>query len=117
MHSSMPCAESVGSLPRTVSIPVAELSPGQRRLVFVDGRSLVLFNIDGTVHAIDNTCPHQGASLASGKLEGTRLQCPAHGLRFDLAASDTAALCLKRFPVSAADGMLTVKLEDPPPAA
>lgn len=117
MRSSMPCAESAACLPRTVSIPVTELSPGQRRLVFVDGRGLVLFNIDGTVYAIDNTCPHQGASLANGKLEGTRLQCPAHGLHFDLAASDTAALCLKRFPVGTADGMLTVVLEDPPPTA
>ncbi|NMV36400.1 Rieske (2Fe-2S) protein [Ralstonia insidiosa] len=101
-------------MPRAVSIPATELPPGQRRLVFVEGRSLVLFNIDGTVYAIDNTCPHQGASLAGGKLEGTWLQCPAHGLHFDLAASDTAALCLKHFPVSTADGMLTVRLEDSP---
>ncbi|MFX5801283.1 Rieske 2Fe-2S domain-containing protein, partial [Acinetobacter baumannii] len=49
---------------RAVSSPATELPPGQRRLVFVEGRSLVLFNINGTVYAIDNTCPHQGASLA-----------------------------------------------------
>ena len=36
----------------------------------MNGRSIVLFNIEGTVHAIDNSCPHNGASLASGKLEG-----------------------------------------------
>lgn len=101
-------------MPRAVTIPATELPPGQRRLVFVEGRSLVLFNINGTVYAIDNTCPHQGASLAGGKLEGTWLRCPAHGLRFDLAASDTAALCLKHFPVNTAGGMLTVKLEDSP---
>ena len=52
---------------RAVSIPATELPPGQRRLVFVEGRSLVLFNINGTVYAIDNTCPHQGASLAGGR--------------------------------------------------
>ncbi|MEM5432830.1 Rieske (2Fe-2S) protein [Cupriavidus oxalaticus] len=88
-------------------IPVAradELRPGQRKLVFVDGKSIVLFNIEGTIHAIENSCPHNGASLASGKLQGTVLQCPAHGLRFDLAKPcepGSASLCLRRFPVRA----------------
>ncbi len=68
-----------------------ELPPGQRKLIFIDGKSIVLFNIDGTIHAIDNSCPHNGASLASGKLEGTFLQCPAHGLRFDLAKPVSSA--------------------------
>lgn len=41
-----------------------ELAPGQRKLAFVDGRSIVLFNVAGSVHATDNSCPHNGASLA-----------------------------------------------------
>ncbi|WP_423907146.1 Rieske (2Fe-2S) protein [Caballeronia sp.] len=28
-------------------------------------------------------CPHNGALLASGQLEGRVLRCPAHGMRFD----------------------------------
>nr|WP_311527101.1 Rieske 2Fe-2S domain-containing protein [uncultured Ralstonia sp.] len=104
-------------MPNAVSIPLAQLPPGQRRLVFIDGRSVAVFNIDGTHYAIDNSCPHQGASLANGKLEGTWLQCPAHGLRFDLAADDAAGLCLKRCTVSTANGALTVTLESPPPTA
>jgi 3-phenylpropionate/trans-cinnamate dioxygenase ferredoxin subunit len=38
---------------------------GGRKLAFVGGRSIVLFNIEGTVHAIENSCPHNGSSLAS----------------------------------------------------
>ena len=45
--------------------------------------AFVLFNIDGSVSAPDNSCPHNGASLASGQLEGRLLRCPAHGLRFE----------------------------------
>lgn len=99
-----------------VSMPMAELPRGQRKLMFVAGRSIALFNIDGAIYAIDNSCPHQGASLANGKLEGTRLQCPAHGLRFDLAARDTAGLCLAHLPVRIVNDTLTVTLEDPPAA-
>jgi 3-phenylpropionate/trans-cinnamate dioxygenase ferredoxin subunit len=91
-----------------------ELPPGQRKLVFVDGRSVVLFNIDGAIHAIDNSCPHNGASLASGKLEGSVLQCPAHGLRFDLAKScepGAAGLCLRRFAVAATGDSVTLLVD------
>ena len=59
--------------------------PGQRRLWRHGERLVVLFNVDSTLYAVDDTCPHAGASLASGKLQGRMLQCPAHGLKFDLA--------------------------------
>ncbi|EHP40619.1 Rieske (2Fe-2S) domain-containing protein [Cupriavidus basilensis OR16] len=94
--------------------PAGELPPGQRKLVFVDGRSIVLFNIDGALHAIDNSCPHNGASLANGRLEGSILQCPAHGLRFDLAKScepGSASLCLRRFQLREEEGSLMLLVE------
>ena len=101
---------------REVSVALAdELAPGQRKLAFVDGRSIVLFNVAGTIHAIDNSCPHNGASLASGQLEGCMLRCPAHGLRFDLRTGcvpGAGGLSLTTFPVRAVDGKLVVTLED-----
>jgi 3-phenylpropionate/trans-cinnamate dioxygenase ferredoxin subunit len=50
----------------------------------VDGLTIAIFNISGTFHAIDDACPHAGASLANGKLDGRFVQCRAHGLQFDL---------------------------------
>jgi 3-phenylpropionate/trans-cinnamate dioxygenase ferredoxin subunit len=96
---------------------VDELAPGQRKLAFVDGRSIVLFNIGGTIRAIDNSCPHNGASLASGKLDGNMLSCPAHGLRFDLTTGCTPGahpLCLTSFPVREVEGRLLVEVEHTP---
>ncbi|BAN48134.1 Rieske 2Fe-2S domain-containing protein [Metapseudomonas resinovorans] len=58
---------------------------GSRSLIRHEGKSLVLFNLGGELYAIDEGCPHNGASLFSGRLNGRLLQCPAHGLRFDLA--------------------------------
>lgn len=57
---------------------------GARAFLKVDEKFLVLFNINEQFYAIDDSCPHQGASLFSGKLEGKSLQCCAHGLKFDL---------------------------------
>jgi 3-phenylpropionate/trans-cinnamate dioxygenase ferredoxin subunit len=93
---------------------VDELAPGQRKLVFAEGRSIVLFNIEGVLHAIDNDCPHNGASLASGKLDGTVLRCPAHGLKFDLTTGrmpGAGGLALRTFPVHVVEGRLEIVLD------
>lgn len=69
-----------------VEVPAEKLPPvGGRSLFRQDGKSLVLFNQNGEIYAIDEGCPHNGASLFGGRLEGRLLRCPAHGLRFDLA--------------------------------
>jgi 3-phenylpropionate/trans-cinnamate dioxygenase ferredoxin component len=100
---------------RQISVGSADkLAPGERRLVFVEGRSIVLFNLDGTLHAVDNACPHNGAALAGGQLEGSLLRCPAHGLRFDLRTGcmrGASGLCLKTFPVQVTEGQLVVSVE------
>ena len=66
-------------------VPQEKISTsGARAFLKVDEKFLVLFNINEQFYAIDDSCPHQGASLFSGKLEGKSLQCCAHGLKFDL---------------------------------
>ncbi|HKE96786.1 MAG TPA: Rieske 2Fe-2S domain-containing protein [Povalibacter sp.] len=71
---------------RYIEIPAASLpAAGARTLLQVGGHSIALFNVDGTYYAIDDRCPHAGASLFTGILTGRVVQCRAHGLRFDLA--------------------------------
>jgi 3-phenylpropionate/trans-cinnamate dioxygenase ferredoxin component len=83
--------------------------PGGRKLKFVDGSAVVLFNVDGVVHAIDDSCPHKGASLLNGRLDGHVLQCPAHGLRFDIVSGcvvGAPGICLRRLAVDTSQGSL-----------
>lgn len=63
-----------------------ELADGGRRLLSREGREVVLFRVADRHYALDDRCPHAGASLCSGKLEGTSVTCRAHGRRFDLAS-------------------------------
>jgi len=79
---------------------VGEIPPGERRIVEVEGRSIGVFNVDGTFYALRSQCPHQGAPLCCGRItglltardqrnlelsrEGEILRCPWHGWEFDI---------------------------------
>jgi len=63
---------------------VGEIALGQAKVVMVGRREIALFNIDGSFHAIENTCPHQGGPLAEGWLDGPVVTCPWHGWCFDV---------------------------------
>jgi 3-phenylpropionate/trans-cinnamate dioxygenase ferredoxin component len=62
----------------------ADLPPGGKKLVDLDGRAIALFNVDGEYFAIDDVCTHDGGPLAEGELEGAEIRCPRHGARFDV---------------------------------
>jgi 3-phenylpropionate/trans-cinnamate dioxygenase ferredoxin subunit len=53
-------------------------------MVVVGGKEVLLANVDGSYHAIANTCTHSGGSLAKGVLDGGIVTCPKHGARFDV---------------------------------
>lgn len=61
-----------------------EFRPGRPRVVELDGKRVVIFNRAGRLHALQDACPHMGASLADGKIEGNQIVCHWHGWKFDL---------------------------------
>lgn len=63
---------------------VQEVAHGKGKKVIVQGRAIALFNVGGRIFAIDDACPHKGASLAEGPLAGTDVVCPWHLARFDV---------------------------------
>jgi nitrite reductase/ring-hydroxylating ferredoxin subunit len=62
----------------------SDVKPGQGVTAEVNGRTLAVFNVDGTYHVIDNTCPHRGGPLGDGEVEGSIVTCPWHGWQFDM---------------------------------
>lgn len=72
------------SEPKFVSVASVEsLPPGQGRTVEVRGRRFALYNVAGTFKALDDACPHRGASLGAGILDDGKVYCPLHGWAFD----------------------------------
>ena len=61
-----------------------QIAPGTSLVVKVGGKDVALFNVDGQVYAIDDSCVHQGASLGVGKFVGKIVTCRAHGLKYDV---------------------------------
>lgn len=94
---------AAGATAARILVPAERVpEPGKRILIEAQGKSLVLFNVDGRFHAIDDSCPHQGASLCGGRLEGEVIQCLAHGLRFNLTTGlllNSTQLRIGRYPV------------------
>ena len=64
---------------------VGELAEGEGKTVIVGKKLIALFHCGGQFHAIDDLCPHMGASLAGGYVENGIVTCPWHAWRFRLA--------------------------------
>ena len=63
---------------------LADLPPGQLKAVDVEGKSVLLANVDGEVYAFKNVCPVDGRSpLDGGRLSGPVLVCPWHNCAYD----------------------------------
>ena len=86
---------------------VASLPPGKGRTVEVRGHRFALWNRDGEFLAIDDDCPHRGASLGAGIMDGGQVYCPLHGWAFDPktgACSSNPARPVKCHRVKVEDG-------------
>jgi nitrite reductase (NADH) small subunit len=68
-----------------------EIPPGHGKMVEVGGKKIALFNVEGSFHAIDDTCTHRGGPLSEGVLEGKQVTCPWHGAIYDVATGEVLA--------------------------
>lgn len=76
---------------RTRVAALSEIPPGSTKEVAVGEQVVALFNVDGTVYALDGICPHSGGPLAKGRLAGQVITCPWHGWQFNVT---TGTHCL-----------------------
>ena len=67
---------------------VAELPVGSCKPVEVNGKTIALFNVDGKIFALDNTCLHQGGPLGEGMLEGEVVTCPWHMWEYNVRTGE-----------------------------
>ncbi len=94
--------------------PLDELAPGETKTVFLDGKMVGLFNVGGTIYALNNRCTHARGPLTEGKVntDECHVVCPWHYGKFDLktgaAIDGVVRKPVETYQVEIRDGMVHV---------
>src|SRR5215471_5554322 len=94
-----------------------ELADGEGRTFTVNGKLIALFRSGDEYRAIDDTCPHMGASLSGGWVDNGIVTCPWHAWRFRLADgawADNPRIKIGCYPVQVENGAVQVQIGRPP---
>ena len=67
---------------------VSEIKPGEMMMVNLGGDQVLLANVNGNIHAIEDICSHAYASLSEGDLNGEEVECPLHGGAFSVVTGE-----------------------------
>jgi 3-phenylpropionate/trans-cinnamate dioxygenase ferredoxin subunit len=62
----------------------SEISVGKMKVIKLEGKEILMANVNGNYYAIANRCTHAGGELSKGSLEGSIVTCPKHGAKFDV---------------------------------
>jgi phenylpropionate dioxygenase-like ring-hydroxylating dioxygenase large terminal subunit len=104
-------------------LPSKKLRRGQVKSVSLLGRDLAVYRTaTGKVVAMDAYCPHMGAHLAEGKVEGESLRCFFHNWQFNNVGQCVEVPCLGKslpvktitWPVEEAYGLIWLWTGDKP---
>ncbi|MCU0705839.1 MAG: Rieske 2Fe-2S domain-containing protein [Fimbriiglobus sp.] len=92
-----------------------DIPVGESVVVSVGKRAIAVFHTPDGFFAIDDCCPHAGASLAGGHVEGGVVSCPWHAWRFRLsdgAWADNPKVKTACFPVTVSETEVRIEVPD-----
>ena len=90
-----------------------QLPVGTGTCVKIANKDVALFNVDGTIFAMEDACLHQGGSLGCSDLAGRVVTCRAHGWRYDVTTGSTLHVPgygVATYPVKMVDGKIMVAI-------
>ena len=94
--------------------PLSEFGEGERKVVYLSGQQVALFNVNGNLYAISNRCSHARGPLSEGVLdaESCTVTCPWHYARYDLTSGQVvdgiASAPVPAYAVEVCDGVIFV---------
>ena len=91
----------------------ADIPAGGGKVIEAAGKTIAIFNCDGSFYAIENTCVHRGGPLGEGSLSGTTVTCPWHGWEYNVtsgACQMDSSVRVQRFDVTVQGDDILVSL-------
>ncbi len=92
-----------------------ELEEGGRVCARADGTGVIVFRIEGELHAVEDMCPHAGMPLSDGDLCGKVLTCVYHGYAYNVDNGKNIDfpedVPMTLFPVKNEDGQIKVDVD------
>jgi 3-phenylpropionate/trans-cinnamate dioxygenase ferredoxin component len=89
-----------------------DLPAGERLLIDLEDKPVVIFNLGGAYSAIDDVCTHDDGPLGEGEVEDCEIICPRHGARFDIRTGKVLTLpavqSVQAYPIRVRNGMLEI---------
>ncbi len=61
-----------------------ELTDHAVKCVELEGQPIAVFDVEGEIFALSDTCTHEGGPLSEGELQDATVTCPWHGATFDV---------------------------------
>ena len=92
---------------------LSDLGPGSSMTIEANGKAVALFNVEGAVYALDNTCLHRGGPLGEGFLEGDVVACPWHMWEYNVRTGEKVgdpSLKVATYPVEVEGNDITVQM-------
>lgn len=83
-----------------------DLWAGEMRGLVVDGRPVLLVDVEGQVAAFVDRCCHQAFPLSRGRLDGRTITCAVHEWQYDAVSGEglnPRGVALARFPLEVRD--------------
>lgn len=103
-------------MPKEIEIAkTSDIPNGEGKAFPVGDRMIAVFHVDGVFYAMDDFCPHQGASLAAGWIHDGSIACPWHCWRFTLSNGewlDNPKIKTETFPVTVRGEAICIEVPD-----
>jgi nitrite reductase (NADH) small subunit/3-phenylpropionate/trans-cinnamate dioxygenase ferredoxin subunit len=95
---------------------VGELKDGDSGCITIYRKPIAIFRVGDQYFAIDDTCPHMGASLSGGHVSDGIVTCSWHFWRFRLsdgAWADNPRIKIGSYPVHIVGDEIKIEVPDP----
>ena len=94
---------------------LTEIPLNEPLIIEIDGEPVALCRVGEQVYALEDVCPHQGASFEGGEIDDGILICPLHGWRAEVCSGqslEAPSLKIAMYQTKVDNGEVYVKLSE-----